>query len=524
MAVTRTLAALGALARANLDPFERPDRLLAGFAAALPWGATTTAALALAVERDPRRAALVDPAGAVTYRQLWKRTEGVAAGLRAAGAGPGVVVGLLARNDRSFTDGLFGAGKTGADVVLLNTGFAGPQLADVVAAEGISIVVHDGSFAEQAADVAGAVTVVDGAQLAAMATSGDRSAPVRHQGRVIILTSGTTGRPKGATRGASAGALPAVAAVLERIPLRPRDTQVVAAPLFHAWGMSHLMFGIVRCATTVVAPRFDAEATLRSIEDNRARVLVAVPVMLRRILALDPQVLADVDTASLEIVAVSGSALGGRLASELADRFGPVVYNTYGSTEVAVASIATPADLRRHPTTVGKVANSVRVEILDDAGAPVAVGSSGRIFVGNGARFEGYTDGGNKEQVRGLLSSGDVGHLDAAGYLFVDGRDDDMIVSGGENLFPSEVEELLSHHPKIHEAAVVGVPDEEFGQVLAAFVVKEPRVRLTAEQVRGYVREHLARFKVPKTVTFLDELPRNASGKILKRHLATGQR
>jgi fatty-acyl-CoA synthase len=355
-----------------------------------------------------------------------------------------------------------------------------------------------------------------------MAASGDRTNPVRHQGRVIILTSGTTGRPKGATRGASAGALPAVAAVLDRIPLRPRDTQVVAAPLFHAWGMSHLMFGITRCATSVVAPRFDAEDTLRSLEEHRARVLVAVPVMLRRILALDPAVLASVDTGSLEIIASSGSALGGRLAVELADRFGPVVYNTYGSTEVAVASIATPADLRRHPTTVGRVAASVRVEIVDEAGERVPTGVPGRIFVGNGARFEGYTDGGTKEQLRGLLSSGDMGHLDADGYLYVDGRDDDMIVSGGENLFPSEVEELLNHHPKIHEAAVVGVPDDEFGQVLAAFVVKQPRVRLGAEQVRSYVREHLARFKVPKTVTFVDELPRNASGKILKRQLVVG--
>ncbi|MFT3854820.1 MAG: AMP-binding protein [Ilumatobacteraceae bacterium] len=527
MAVTRQLAALGALARANLAPFERPDRLLAGFAAALPWGATTAAGLASAVERDPRRAAIVDPDGAITYRQLWKRTDGVAAGLRQLGAGPGVTVGVLARNDRSFTDALFGAAKTGADIVLLNTGFAGPQLADVVAAEGVSIVVHDGSFAEQAACVAEATssdvegaTIVGGSDLAAMATSGDRTAPVRHQGRVVILTSGTTGRPKGATRGASAGALPAVAAVLERIPLRPRDTQVVPSPLFHAWGMSHLMFGIVRCATTVIAPRFDAEETLRSIEEHRARVLIAVPVMLRRIVALDPRVLAAVDTSSLEIVATSGSALGGQLATELADRFGPVVYNTYGSTEVAVASIATPADLRRHPTTVGKVVDSVRVEIVDAAGEQVPAGASGRIFVGNGARFEGYTDGGTKQQIRGLLSSGDMGHLDPDGHLYVDGRDDDMVVSGGENLFPSEVEELLNHHPKIHEAAVVGVPDEEFGQVLAAFVVKEPRARLSAEQVRAHVREHLARFKVPKTVTFVDELPRNASGKVLKRELA----
>ncbi len=521
MAIARQLAALGALARANLDPFERPDRMIAGVAAALPWGATTTAAFALAVERDPRRAAIVDPDGAVTYRQMWRRSEGVAAGLREAGAAPGVTVGVLARNDRSFVDALLGASKTGADIVLLNTGFAGPQLADVVAAEGVSIVVHDGSFAEQAADLDGAA-VVDGDALRAMATSGDRTTPVRHQGRVVILTSGTTGRPKGATRGgAGANALEGAAGILERIPFRPRDVQVVPSPLFHAWGLSHLMFGFTRCATTVIAPRFDPAATLRSIADERARVLIAVPVMLRRMLAADTGVETPIDTGSLQVIASSGSALGGQLAVALQERFGPVVYNTYGSTEVAVASIATPDDLRRHPTTVGKVAPGASVEILGHDDEPLPAGMPGRIFVGNGARFEGYTDGGTKEQRRGLLSSGDVGHFDADGYLFVDGRDDDMIISGGENLFPSEVEELLNHHPKIHEAAVVGVPDAEFGQVLAAFVVKQPRARLSAAQVQAHVREHLARFKVPKTVTFLHELPRNPTGKILKRQLVT---
>jgi fatty-acyl-CoA synthase len=474
--------------------------------------------VALAVERDPRRAAIVDPDGAVTYRQMWRRSEGVAAGLRAAGAGPGITVGVLARNDRSFVDALLGASKTGADIVLLNTGFAGPQLADVVAAEGVSIVVHDGSFAEQAADVDGA-DVIGGDALRAMATSGDRTTPVRHQGRVVILTSGTTGRPKGATRGGGgASALEGAAGILERIPFRPRDVQVVPSPLFHAWGLSHLMFGFTRCATTVIAPRFDPAAALLSVTEERARVLIAVPVMLRRMLAADT----GADTATLQVIASSGSALGGQLAVALDERFGPVVYNTYGSTEVAVASIATPADLRRHPTTVGKVAPGASVEILGHDGEPLPAGMPGRIFVGNGARFEGYTDGGNKEQRRGLLSSGDVGHFDADGYLFVDGRDDDMIISGGENLFPSEVEELLNHHPKIHEAAVVGVPDPEFGQVLAAFVVKQPGVRLTEAQARAYVREHLANFKVPKSVTFLHELPRNPTGKILKRQLVVG--
>ncbi|MEO5898828.1 MAG: AMP-binding protein [Ilumatobacteraceae bacterium] len=520
MGLAQRLTAVGTLARANIGWFERPDRMIAGIAAAVPWGASTTAALALAVGREPRRAALVDDEGALTYHDLWRRSDGVAHALVALGAGPDVTVGVLCRNHRGFTDALLGASKTGANIVLLNTGFAGPQLADVVAAEGISIVVHDDGFAAQAADCPHGVATVDGSALQQMAASGERVSPTAHQGRVVILTSGTTGRPKGATRGTGSGAIEGVAGILARIPLRPRDVQVVAAPLFHAWGLSHLMLGLTRCATSVVATRFDAEATVGAVAEHSARVLVVVPVMLRRMLSVDPQVLAAADTSALRVIAVSGSALGGQLATDVADRFGPVLYNTYGSTEVAVASVATPSDLRRHPTTVGKPAPGAVVEILDDAGEPLPNGTVGRIFVGNSARFEGYTGGGGKESQRGLLSSGDVGHIDRDGFLYVDGRDDDMIVSGGENLFPSEVEELLNQHPAVGEAAVIGVADEEFGQVLAAFIVRRPSASLDADGVKEYVRDHLARFKVPKRIEFVDELPRNATGKILKRDLA----
>jgi fatty-acyl-CoA synthase len=245
-----------------------------------------------------------------------------------------------------------------------------------------------------------------------------------------------------------------------------------------------------------------------------------VPVMLQRIVALPPEQLARYDTSPLAVVAVSGSALGGRLATEVLHRFGPVVYNTYGSTEVAVASIATPADLHRHPTTVGRPAPGVRVEILDDEGVPLGRGEIGRVFVGGAARFDGYTSGPGKEVQHGLLSSGDVGHFDDDGLLYIDGRDDDMIVSGGENVYPAEVEELLSHHPAVTEVAVVGVPDDDFGQALAAFVVTRPGHDLDDAALREHVRSHLARYKVPRRVTFLDELPRNATGKVLKRALA----
>ena len=307
--------------------------------------------------------------------------------------------------------------------------------------------------------------------------------------------------------------------MLERIPFRPGDTQVVAAPLFHGWGLTNLLLGVGRCSTNVLSRRFDAEATLRATSEHRAQVLVVVPVMLSRILALDPEVLVAAPTSDLRVIASSGSALGSRLATAALERFGPVLYNLYGSTEVAVATIAIPSDLLEAPSTAGRVAFGVRVEILDNHDAVVPDGTVGRVFVGSSMRFDGYTTGGSKEERHGLLSSGDLGFF-RDGLLFVEGREDDMIVSGGENVFPGEVEELLSHHPSVAEVAVIGVADEEFGQVLAAFVVRRRGAKLTADQVRAHVRDHLARHKVPRRVEFIDELPRNSTGKILRRSLA----
>jgi fatty-acyl-CoA synthase len=200
--------------------------------------------------------------------------------------------------------------------------------------------------------------------------------------------------------------------------------------------------------------------------------------------------------------------------------FGPVVYNLYGSTEIAYATIATPEDLEAEPGTAGKVVRGSIVKLFDEDGKEVPAGESGRIFVGNFSQFEGYTGGGNKDMLEGLMASGDVGHFDSEGRLFVDGRDDEMIVSGGENVFPAEVEELLGAHESIREAAAIGVDDEKFGQRLKAFVVLCDGAKLSEDDVKGYVKENLANYKVPREVVFLDELPRNPTGKVLKRELA----
>ena len=175
--------------------------------------------------------------------------------------------------------------------------------------------------------------------------------------------------------------------------------------------------------------------------------------------------------------------------------------------------------MREAPGTAGRAPHGTEVKILGEDGKPLRDGESGRIFVGNEMSFEGYTGGGGKDVVDGMLSSGDVGHFDERGRLFIDGRDDEMIVSGGENVFPREVEDLLANHDAIDEAAVIGVDDEKFGQRLKAFVVTSAGADIDAAGVKDYVKENLARYKVPREVEFLDELPRNPTGKVMKREL-----
>ena len=294
---------------------------------------------------------------------------------------------------------------------------------------------------------------------------------------------------------------------------------LVCAPTFHAWGLVNFAMGNLFANTLVMHRRFDPERVLQAIEEHRVEALAVVPVMLNRILALDPAVIQKYDTSSLSRVGCSGSALPGELALRWMNTFGDNLYNMYGSTEVSATTIAIPSELRTAPGTAGRAPLGTTVRIYDDDDKPVSRGTTGRIFVGNSQQFEGYTGGGGKKMLDGLMSIGDVGHFDENDLLFVEGRDDDMIVSGGENVFPAEVEDLLSDHPALLEAAVIGVEDDAFGQRLKAFVVLHEGQSLSEADAKTYVKDHLARHKVPRDVVFLDEIPRNPTGKVLKRVL-----
>jgi acyl-CoA synthetase (AMP-forming)/AMP-acid ligase II len=509
----------------------RPDKAVRALGALRKWGPTPAAAYTGSAIRYPDRLALVDERGALTFAEVDRRTNALARALQREGVKAQDGVAIMCRNHRGFIEATVACSKLGASVLYLNTAFAGPQITDVLRREAPAALIYDEEFCELVREGGqGRRRFVawcdpgshpeDPVLEHMLAHSGEEplQAPAE-SGRVVILTSGTTGTPKGAARKQPDSMGPA-AALFSKIPLRARETTVIAAPLFHSWGFAHFTLALPLASTLVLRRRFDPEETLRAVAQHRASTLAVVPVMLQRILDLPAETIASHDLHALRVVAASGSALPGELATRAMDALGDVLYNLYGSTEVAWATVATPQDLRAAPGTAGRPPLGTVVKLLDKDGLEVAPGESGRIFVANEMMFEGYTGGGGKEVVGGLMSTGDVGHFDAGGRLFVDGRDDEMIVSGGENVFPREVEDLLADHREIEEAAVVGIEDTEFGQRLKAFVVRRNGSELDEEAIKRYVKENLARYKVPREVVFLPELPRNATGKVLKRELS----
>ena len=489
----------------------------------------------LNARRHPDRAACIDEEGELSYRELNEAAHAVANGLIEKGVKGGDGVAILARNHRWFLIANFGAARVGARIILLNSEFSGPQIKEVAEREGAKLIIYDDEYTEAVskaepplgklralgvnpdADEPSGSTDETLAELIKRSSRTPAPKTSRHAS-IIILTSGTTGTPKGANRSTPPTLAP-VGGILSHVPFKAGEVTSLPAPMFHALGYLHGTIAMFLGSTLLLRRKFKPPLVLEDIEKHKATAIVVVPVMLSRILDAMEKMEDKPDLSSLRIVFVSGSQLGAELASRALKDIGPVVYNMYGSTEIAFATVAGPKDLERNAATVGPVVKGVKVRILDDNGNELPQGEVGRIFVGNAFPFEGYTGGGGKQIIDGLLSSGDVGYFDEHGLLYVSGRDDEMIVSGGENVFPAEVEDLISGHPEVVEATAIGVEDKEWGHRLRAFVVKKQDASLDEDTVKHYVRDHLARYKVPREVIFLEELPRNPTGKILKREL-----
>ncbi|MGA8544487.1 MAG: AMP-binding protein [Mycobacterium sp.] len=513
-----TTTAARALLRSGLLSPPNPAALVRLIGEGGRGGTNPYTLLAVAAARWPNRAAIIDDEGTLSYRKLQSETETLAAQLIDEGAAPGQAVGVMCRNGRGFVRAVFAVALVGADVVLVNTDFRTDALAAALSAHQIHMMVSDAEFADKVHAADDAVTVVD----AAPGTARNRGPrpKVAASGRIILLTSGTTGKPKGVPRAPRMRSAVGVwVTILDRTRLTAGSRISVAMPMFHGLGLGMLMLTLGLGGTVLTHSHFDAEAALAQASLHRADAFTAVPVVLARILDLPDDVRARYPVPTLRVVMSSGDRLDPSLAQRFMDSYGDILYNGYGSTEVGIGALATPTDLRHAPETVGKPVAGCPVLIFDDNGQPVGPDVTGRVFVGGELASEGYTGGGAKAVVNDMTSTGDMGYLDDSGRLFIVGREDDMIISGGENVYPRAVENALAEHPDVADNAVVGVPDERFGHRLAAYVVPRPDSDVDEDALREYLQDRVSRFEQPRDIHLLTSLPRNPAGKVLRKEL-----
>ena len=506
------------LARSGLLTPALPRPALLGLVARAPFKSMNMgSAVALHAALRPAAVALIDEDGALTWEGLQERTRRLANALLDVGSA-GDRVAFMLRNGREHIECYAACGLAGMTAVPVNTWSSRSDIAHIAETQEPILTIADREFADALKGGDAPVWFVgEGETYEAMLDRASSAAPsVRGGGRIVTHTSGTTGKPKGAEREIGASAFSSFVAFLEKVPLRRDDVFYIVPPLFHQFAQGMMGLALILGSTVVVSRKFDAEQFMQVSAANRVTAAALLPVMLKRIADLP----ADVPDPELRLAIVSGSALPEALRERAERRLGDVFYDLYGSTEVGFATIATPEDNRRNPGSVGRPGRASRILIIDDDGNALPTGEVGRIHVANGFAFEGYTAAENEQSVvDGAIDIGDRGYLDEDGYLFVTGRSDEMVVSGGENIFPSEVEGVLERNDDIKENAVIGVDDDEYGQVLHAFVVPADGSSLAEDDVIAYARDNLSRYKVPKRVTILDELPRNATGKVLKSEL-----
>ncbi|MDA3642157.1 AMP-binding protein [Mycobacterium xenopi] len=519
------MRAAASVARSGLIPWN-PFRALAIALAVRRHGRSLATLSAVGAARSPDTLAVVDDFGSITYRQLFERVCRIAGAMHYVyGVRAGSTVAVLARNHRYFAEAVLGAARAGADLLLVNAEMSAEQLTKILARHQPAMLIHDPEYCPTLAGVDCDRVLTYGDSDHVLANLAARRAPVpppvRRLGKLILLTSGTTGLAKSAARRTRPDAL--VGAALSAAPLvdvRRGSVIYIAAPFFHGFGLAQLAIALLTSSTVVTRSRFDAEHMLDALRRHRVTVLAAVPTMLQRMVDRCGDSAIQLHGTRVRRIITGAAPISIQLCRRLDDLFGPVLVVGYGSTELGVVALAGPDDIAAAPGTVGRPVIGVSVRILREDRSDAASGETGTVFVAGPMKFDEYLGGSDVEVVDGHLNTGDLGHLDQAGRLYIAGREDDMIVSGGENVFATEVENVLAHHPAIADVGVIGVPDNEFGQRLRAYIQPRDDVAApTPDEVKAFVRERLERYKTPRDVVFVNSLPRNPTGKLLRSRL-----
>ena len=557
-----TATAMGRLLFNPVDPLPRQvERIIRvswnkGFLNALrPWnvpllattalrqGLKTRAIHAMHAVLTPHRPALVDDTETLTYAQADAEMNRMAAGLRLVGAGRGAPVVLMMENSVRYVVAWFALARLGARAVHASYRLTLAELEYLCTHSGARVLVVDPSTVEVARQLRAArpdlqlvLVLSHGAAQAGTAehtwealTVGASAAYVPADSRLpaasenIVYTSGTTGKPKGAVRDFAAFGVVELARVLEALPFRVAERHLVVSPLYHSAGQIFTLLNAALGCTIYLRAHFDPLDTLQALSRNRIHSMFMVPTMIHRLLQLDDAAFAANPTPDFCGLVSGAAEFPQTLREQAIARFGAAaVHDFYGATELGWVTLLNGNEMLRKPSSVGRPLPGQQVRVLDKDGKDVPAGTVGLVYVRNGQTMQGYLHDAEAthQSLRGdWMTTEDLGYMDADGYLFLAGRERDMVKSGGMNVYPVEIEEVLLRHPMVTEVAVIGLPDPEWGERIVAVVVPRQADSFNAADVEGFARSHLAGFKIPRRWEVVADLPRNNTGKVMKKEL-----
>ncbi|MEZ4310185.1 MAG: AMP-binding protein [Polyangiaceae bacterium] len=492
---------------------------------------------------NPHGTALVTPVGALgaeseraySFFELNSAIDRAAAGLAARGIRKGDAVLVAMKNRPEFLLAQAAIGRLGASAVSVSWRSTPPEMQYIAKHSEARALVFDALIEPTVRKALEDVPAIEpsrafavGGKVEGLSTweellaAGATFEEASGDAAVVMYTSGTTGKPKGAVRKFQREVMAHVLSFIEQTPMVAGERHLVTCPLYHATAFAFTSFTYILGGSVVVMGDFKPETFLELVERYRITTTAMVPTMLHRVLELGKDRIRAHDLSSLKVIFSGGAPLSATLARDVLDTLGDKLWNFYGATETGVVTVAGPEDLRRSPGTIGRILPGQEVRLLDDEGREVPDGEVGELYAKSEQLVAGYhadeaaTRGSMRE---GFFSVGDLARRDARGCFHIEGRKRDMIISGGINVYPAEVEAALDEHPAVLESAVVGIPDREWGERVRAYVVLRESAHATPEELAAFCAERVAKTKVPRDIRFLDHLPRNPTGKVLKREL-----
>lgn len=458
--------------------------------------------------------ALVDDNEVLTYKQLFEQSNGIAKTLiDKLNLQENQKVAIMCKNHAILVKSIFALSRLGVNIYFVSTEISATQLGRIVRRNSFDLFIYDVELSSiiDESEFTGNKLLSYHDELPAINqflyfdSPEKMYLPRRNQSKLVLSTSGTTGESKQAEHRPSLfNYLNPFAAFIQRLNILNYKTGYIATPIYHGYGIAVLLLFIPLGKKMVISRGFNAQTACQLIEKHQVDIVTVVPTMLQRMLHTDKNAL-----KTLSCIASGGAKLNPKLIEETFHSLGEVLYNLYGTTEVGLNFIATPRDLKYSSSTVGKMIEGTRLKVLDDNLNEVNVGEIGQFCIQNA-----WSIGNEKGKWR---KTGDLGYCDQLGYYFLCGRVDDMIISGGINVYPVEMEQVIMEHPEIEEVAVIGVQDEQFDQRLRAYVVRKRNSNLSVEELVEWLRPKVARYQLPKEIKFLNEMPYTPLGKLDKK-------